>query len=156
MVVLLFVLLLAAAGLQKLAVWLALRFAGLGSFSLVVSFGVIVLLDMVIGAGVTSLGACADAAVFTAFYRQRRRELGGAVVVPVLEGDRVSRLGMPGWAKGLVAVMVLAMLVAAGISVALAVSALGHEGPITVTAHRGGHKRAPENTAAAFREAIAT
>jgi glycerophosphoryl diester phosphodiesterase len=39
--------------------------------------------------------------------------------------------------------------------VVFAVDALGHEGPVTVTAHRGVHQRAPENTAAAIREAIA-
>jgi glycerophosphoryl diester phosphodiesterase len=48
------------------------------------------------------------------------------------------------------------MLVASGISVGLAADALRNEGSILVTAHRGGHKSAPENTAAAFREAIAT
>jgi len=49
----------------------------------------------------------------------------------------------------------LGLFAAAGVSVALAVDALRHEGPITVTAHRGDHRRAPENTAAAIREAIA-
>ena len=52
--------------------------------------------------------------------------------------------------------MVLGLLAAAGVSVALAVDALGHEVPITVTAHRGVHRRAPENTAASIHEAIAT
>jgi glycerophosphoryl diester phosphodiesterase len=44
---------------------------------------------------------------------------------------------------------------AAGVSVALAADALRHAGPATVTAHRGVHGRAPENTAAAIRETIA-
>jgi glycerophosphoryl diester phosphodiesterase len=151
----LLVLLLAAAGLQQLAVWLVLRVAGLGGLSLAVSFGVIVLLRTLIGAGVTSLGACADAAAFTAFYRRRRRALGGEPALTVVEEEKTSRLLLPGWAKGVAVSLVLGLLAAAGVSVALAADALRHEGPITVTAHRGAHGRAPENTAAAIREAIA-
>jgi glycerophosphoryl diester phosphodiesterase len=62
---------------------------------------------------------------------------------------------MPKWAQGMALAMGAGLLTAAGFSVALAVDALGHEGPITVTAHRGLHQRAPENTAASIREAIA-
>ena len=65
------------------------------------------------------------------------------------------RPSAPGWAKGLAVTMVLGLLAAAGVSVAVAVSALGHEGTMTVTAHRGDHRRAPENTMAAVRDAIA-
>jgi glycerophosphoryl diester phosphodiesterase len=148
-------LLLVAAGLQQLVVWLVLRVTGLGELSLAVSFSAIVLLHTFVGAAVTSLGACADAAVFTAFYRRRRIEMGGELVLPVVEQRTASNLALPGWAKGLAAAMVLAILVAAGVSVAVAVDALGHKGPIFVTAHRGGHHHAPENTAAAIREAIA-
>jgi len=151
----LLVLLLAAAGLQQLAVWLVLRVAGEGGLSLAVSFGVIVLLRTLIGAGVTSLGACADAAAFTAFYRRRRRALGGEPALTVVEEEKTSRRLLPGWAKGVAVSLVLGLLAAAGVSVALAADALRHEGPITVTAHRGAHRRAPENTAAAIREAIA-
>ena len=153
---LLLVLLLAAVGLQQLAVWLVLRVAGTGrSLPSAVSFGVLVLLRTVIGAAVTSLGACADAAVFTAFYRSRRCALGGKPALTVVEQEMTSRSSVPGWAQGLAVAMVLGLLAAAGVSVALAVDALGHEGPITVTAHRGVHRRAPENTAASIRDAIA-
>ena len=151
----LFLLLLAAAALQQLAVWLVLRVAGLGQLSLAVSFGVLVLLRTVIGAAVTSLGACADAAVFTAFYRSRRSALGGAPALTVVQQETTSRPALPGWAQGLAVAIALGLLAAAGVSVALAVDALGHEGPITVTAHRGAHRHAPENTVAAVREAIA-
>jgi glycerophosphoryl diester phosphodiesterase len=151
----LFLLLLAAAALQQLAVWLVLRVAGLGQLSMALSFGVLVLLRTVIGAAVTSLGACADAAVFTAFYRSRRRALGGEPAWTFIEQETASWRLPSGWAQALAVAIVLGLLAAAGVSVALAVGALGHEGPITVTAHRGAHQRAPENTAAAIREAIA-
>jgi glycerophosphoryl diester phosphodiesterase len=151
----LLVLVLVAAGLQQLVVWLVLHVAGLGELSLAVSFAVIVLLDTLIGAVVTSLGACADAAVFTAFYRSRRLQMSGKIVLPLIEPGMASSISLPRWAKGLAAAMVLAVLVAAGVSVAVAIDALGHEGPIAVTAHRGGHQHAPENTAGAIREAIA-
>ena len=148
------VLLLAATGLQQLAVWLVLRVGGLGGLSMAVSFGVIILLRTVIGAVVTALGACVDATVFSAFYRRRRRELGGEPVLPLVE-ETISRRLLPGWGKGLAVALVLGLLIAAGMTVALAADALRHEGPITVTAHRGVHNRAPENTAAAIRDAIA-
>ena len=119
-----------------------------------VSFGVIVLLRALIGAVVTSLGACADAAVFTAFYRRRRRALGGEPALTVVEQEKTSLLMLPAWAKGFVAALMLGLLAAAGVSVALAADALRHDGPITVTAHRGVHRQAPENTVAAIREAI--
>jgi glycerophosphoryl diester phosphodiesterase len=152
---LLLVLLLAAVGLQQLVVWLVLRVAGLGGLSLAVSFGMIVLLRTVIGGGVTALGACADAFAFTAFYRSRRRALGGEPALTVVEEEKPSGRLAPGWAQGVAVSLVLGLLAAAGLSVALAADALRHEGPITVTAHRGGHRRAPENTAAAIRDAIA-
>jgi glycerophosphoryl diester phosphodiesterase len=152
---LLLVVLLAAAGLQQLAVWLLLHVAGLGGFPVALSFGVILLLRTLIGAGVTAVGACVDAAVFTAFYRKRRLELGGKPALTLVEDERAPRLLLPGWAKGAVVSLVLGLLAAAGVSVALAVNALGHEGPTTVTAHRGDHRRAPENTVAAIRDAIA-
>jgi glycerophosphoryl diester phosphodiesterase len=51
-------------------------------------------------------------------------------------------------------VLVAVVAVAAGSSVVLAVTGLYKDVPTTVTAHRGGHDRAPENTAAAVRRAI--
>jgi glycerophosphoryl diester phosphodiesterase len=151
---LLLVLLLVAAALEQIAVWVVLRAVDVGVLPLAVSFGMIMLLRTLIGAGVTSFGACADAAVFTAFYRRRRRALGGEAALPIVE-ERTSRPVLPGWAKGVAVLLVLGLLTAAGVSVALAADALRHEGPITVTAHRGDHRRAPENTAAAIRDAIA-
>jgi glycerophosphoryl diester phosphodiesterase len=144
-----------AAGLEQLAVWLVLRVAGTTGLPLAVSFGLILLLRTAIGAAVTSLGACADAAVFTAYYRRRRQALGGKATLPPIRQAAPLHPPVPGWAKGLAAALVLAMLGAAGVSVVLAVGALGHEGRTTVTAHRGDHHRAPENTLAAVRDAIA-
>jgi glycerophosphoryl diester phosphodiesterase len=154
-VALLLALLLAAAGLQQAAVWLAMRIAGLGAISLAVSLTLVVVLRTVIGALVTSLGAFAEAAVFTAFYTRRRRELGGAPALPMPEPDSASPAPAPVWARGLAAGVLLGLLIASGISVALAADGLRTDATILVTAHRGGHKHAPENTAAAFREAIA-
>ena len=151
----LFLLLIASTALQQLAVWLLLRVAGLGHLSLALSFGMLVLLRTLIGAAVTSLGACVDAVAFTAFYRSRRRALGGEPALTVVEEEVTPRPAPAGWAPALAVSVLLGLLAAAGLSVAVAVDALAHEGPVTVTAHRGAHQRAPENTAAAIREAIA-
>jgi len=150
------VLLLAAAASEQLAAWLVLRVAGIGQLSLAVSFGALVLLRTIIGAFVTSFGACADAVVFTAFYRSRRRALGGKPALELLEKEMTSDQEMPQWAKGLALAMGVGLVVAAGLGITFAVDGLGHESPITVTAHRGYHRRAPENTVASIREAIAT
>jgi glycerophosphoryl diester phosphodiesterase len=149
----LFVLLLAATALEQLAVWLLRRFSGGGYF--LVSFGLLILLRTVVGAVVTSFGACADAAVFTVFYRSRRSASGGQPALALIEQEVTSRRLTPGWARAVAVSIVLGLLAAAGANVALAVTALGHDGPVTVTAHRGAHARAPENTAAAVRDAIA-
>jgi glycerophosphoryl diester phosphodiesterase len=93
--------------------------------------------------------------VFTTFYRRRRRELGGEPALTLVEAEITPRPSGPRRARALAAAMVLGLLAAMGVSVALATGALRHEGPITVTAHRGAHRQAPENTAAAIREAIA-
>ena len=153
--VLLLVLLLVAAGLEQLAVWLVLGAAGRAGLPLAISFGVILVLRTVIGAVVTAIGACVDAAAFTAFYRRRRRELGGEPTLTGVEEEQTPGRLLSVWAKGTAVLLALSLLAAAAGSVTLAADALWHEGPITVTAHRGDHRRAPENTAAAIREAIA-
>lgn len=149
------VLLLVAAALQQFVVWLLLRPAGLGHLSLAVSFALLLLLRTAIGAVVTSFGACADAAVFTTFYRTRRRALQDEPAIARLQAEITSLYVTPAKARVLMVAFVLGLLIASGISVFFAVGALRHQGPITVTAHRGLHQRAPENTAAAVREAIA-
>jgi len=153
--VLLLVLVLVAAGLQQLAVWLVLGTAGRAGFPLAVSFGLILLLRTLIGAGVTAIGACVDAATFTAFYRRRRCDLGGEPTLTGVEEEPTPRRLLPACGKGAAVLLALGLLAATAGSLALAVDALRHDGPITVTAHRGDHRRAPENTAAAIREAIA-
>jgi glycerophosphoryl diester phosphodiesterase len=149
----LFVLLVAATGLEQLAVWLLGHFGG--RVQLFVSFGLLILLRTAIGAVVTSFGACADAAVFTLFYRSRRAAGGTEPALALVEREIASRRLTPGWARAAAVAIVLGLLAVAAANVALAVSALGHDGPITVTAHRGAHGRAPENTAAAVCDAIA-
>jgi glycerophosphoryl diester phosphodiesterase len=49
----------------------------------------------------------------------------------------------------------LGLCASEGFGVFVMLDALKHERLVTVTAHRGGHLKAPENTAAAIREAIA-
>src|SRR6185369_13911023 len=73
----------------------------------------------------------------------------------VIEPEIESRRAVPGWAQGMAGVVVLGLLAAAGFSVGFAIDGLAHEGTVTVTAHRGAHHRAPENTLAAVRDAIA-
>jgi glycerophosphoryl diester phosphodiesterase len=150
------VLMLAAAALQQAAVWLALRVGSLGAVSLAVSFGVALLLRTVIGAAVTSFGACAEAIVFTNFYHRQRHALGGEPELPPVAEKPADAIVWPLGARTLVLAVGVGLLVAAGVSVTLAAEALRHERPTTVTAHRGGHHQAPENTAASIREAIAT
>ena len=149
----LLVLMLAAAALEQFTVHLAMSVAGLGAVSMAVSFGVAVLLRTLIGAAVTSLGACGEAIVFTSFYRERRRALGGEPALPAIE-EREAGAPLPAGARALVVTISAGLVIAAGVAVALAAQALRNERPITVTAHRGGHHQAPENTAASIREAI--
>ena len=153
--VLLLVLGVVAAGLEQLAVWSLLSIAGAGRVSLLVSFGIIVLLRSAIGAVVTSAGASVDAAVFASFYRRRRRECGGEPAMAMLEQAITAHRATPRRAKMGLAGVALGLVIAGGGSVLLAVNALTHEAHTTVTAHRGDHHRAPENTVAAVRDAIA-
>ena len=146
----------AAAVFEQLTVWLALHPGQIGRASLTVSSGVVILLRTAVGAAVTSVGACAEAIVFTSFYRQRRLALGGQWALPAIEENRGAPSSLPVAARLLVLGGVAGLIIATGVSVALAADALQHERPIVVTAHRGGHHRAPENTAASIREAIVT
>jgi glycerophosphoryl diester phosphodiesterase len=148
-------LMLAAAALQQFAVWLALHIGQAGRISLALSLLGVLLLRTGIGAVVTALGACVEAIVFTNFYRQRRLAAGGQPVLPAIQEKATEPSSPPVSARLLVAGVVVALVIAAGVSVALAADALRNQGPTLVTAHRGGHHHAPENTAAAIREAIA-
>jgi glycerophosphoryl diester phosphodiesterase len=147
-------LLAAAAGLQQLTVWVVLGTVSGGPLPIGVSFGLLLVLRALLGAAVTCLGACVDAAVFTRFYRNRRLTLGRDVPPPPVEQD-VRRPLSPS-SRLMVAAILAGLLVAAGVSLTLATGGLRRQGAITVTAHRGDHRRAPENTAAAIREAVAT
>jgi glycerophosphoryl diester phosphodiesterase len=152
-VCILLVLLFAASGLQQLAVWLVLGNGGLGAMPLLVSFAVAVLMRTVIGAAVTCLGACVEAAVFTTFYLERRRALGGEPVMPKIE-ERSASASLTARARAFLFAIAVGLPVAAVVTVLIAANGFQHDRPGIVTAHRGGHHRAPENTAAAIREAI--
>jgi glycerophosphoryl diester phosphodiesterase len=124
-------------------------------FSLAVSLGLLVLLRTVISAAVVSIGACVDAAVFTVFYRRRRETLGGAPILPELE---MADARVPAFGRAkvcAVVALVVGLCVTDVVVVSVLLGALRHERPVTVTAHRGGHLQAPENTVASIREAIA-
>lgn len=145
----------AAARAEQFTTWLALRPGQIGHASLAISFGAILLLRTVTGAAVTSVGACAEAIIFTSFYRQRRQAFSGQWELPAIEEHRAATSSLPVTARLLVVGVVAGLIIATGVSVALAADAFQQERPIVVTAHRGEHHRAPENTAASIREAIA-
>lgn len=145
---------LAAAGLGQFAARLLLDPSSMGVLSLAISFALLVLLRTVISAAVTSTGACVDAGIFTIFYRRRRQVLSGE---PAFPADVATGVSVParrpnyGW----VAATVVALCAAEVFGASALLQALKEERPVTVTAHRGGHLKAPENTAASIREAIA-
>ncbi len=114
----------AAAAFEQLAVWLALHPGQIGRASLAVSSGVVILLRTAVGAAVTSVGACAEAIVFTSFYRQRRLALGGQWALPAIEENRGAPSSLPAAARLLVLGGVAGLIIATGVSVALAADAL--------------------------------
>jgi glycerophosphoryl diester phosphodiesterase len=122
-----------------------------GAGSLAISFGLLLVFRFVFEAACTFLGSCVDAGAFTLAYRRRLASTDSRASLPNFE--RVSTLdaAMP-W----VPAALIAMLVAfAGIASWLALNAIGREQTITIHAHRGVSTRAPENSLAAAREAIA-
>ncbi|MFL6514282.1 MAG: glycerophosphodiester phosphodiesterase family protein [Chthoniobacterales bacterium] len=143
-----------AAALGQFGAWLVLDVSGLALSSLAISFGLLVLLRTIISAAVTSTAACVDAGVFTTFYRRRRNAFDGEPALPGLaNAGATEAVGALGYRT--VAAMIIALFVSAVTGACAFVSSLKQEHPITVTAHRGGHVKAPENTAASIREAIA-
>jgi len=145
---------LVAAALGQLAAWLVLDVSAFAIASLAISFGILVLLRTITSAAVTSTAACVDAGVFTTFYRRRRQALHGEPALPALGSTGARELAAVAGYRT-VAAIIIALFVSAVTGACAFVSALKHERPITVTAHRGGHVKAPENTAASIREAIA-
>jgi glycerophosphoryl diester phosphodiesterase len=145
----------AAAGLGQVAAWLVMGGGGVGTLTLVVSLGVAALLRAVISAAVVSTGACADAGVFTIFYQKQRQTLSGKAAVPAMVALAGESAPAPRPARALAAAIVIGLCASEVFSLFVMVDALKHERPVTVTAHRGAHLKAPENTAASIREAIA-
>ncbi len=146
---------LAATWLSQRTVALVLGLGGRTMTSLVVSFSVLMALRTVTGALVTCLGSCLEAVVFTWLHWQHRRRLRGEVSWRQLEAETRQLAPIPGLARPLAYGIACGLCVLGGSSAVLAVNALGQERPVLVTAHRGGTRKAPENTVAAIREAIA-
>jgi glycerophosphoryl diester phosphodiesterase len=139
---------LASAWLSGVAATFGLGVMSGAALSLAIVVGFMVALRTIISALATLAGACVDAAVVTLFYRERR---GARAGVP---SAAAAPPGLAAWV--LPAGGVLVLLITAGLQTVLAVGALHQDRTIAVTAHRGSHKKAPENTVAAIREAIDT
>jgi glycerophosphoryl diester phosphodiesterase len=143
----------AAAGLGQVAVRLILSVSSVETFSLGVSLGLMLLLRTVTSAVVISIGGCVSAGVFTLFYQKRRQALRGDPELPTL--DALATTSAPAGRLVQVAALMIGLCVSEIFGVFVIVDAFKQERAVTVTAHRGGHLKAPENTAASIREAIA-
>jgi glycerophosphoryl diester phosphodiesterase len=149
-VLLVLALVLVASLLGSACTSVVLGVMGEGVAPLAISFGVLLLLRGIIGAACTFLGSCLDAGVFTSLYRRRIAATGGnASLTLALEPGKVAP------PRCLLAVPVLGLLGLAAGGAWFALEAIPEERPITIHAHRGVSTRAPENTLAAVREAIA-
>ena len=145
-----------AAALGQLLVRLVLNGGRMEAFSLVVSLGLLVLLRTVLSGAVVSIGACVDAAVFTFFYQKRRECLGNEPTLRALETVASTPAPVARRAQVLAVVaLVVGLCVADIFAVCVMLESLRQQRPVTVTAHRGGHILAPENTVASMHEAIA-
>jgi glycerophosphoryl diester phosphodiesterase len=131
---------------------LVLGLMGDGAASLALSFGALLLLRAVIGAGCTFLGSCVDAGVFTLLYRRRLSDLGIQASLPGAAEAVAARGAPPLW---LPAALLVGLLAFAATSAWLTLEAIPDERPTTIHAHRGVWTTAPENTLPAARAAIA-
>ena len=143
---------LAASLLGEACTSVVLGVLGHGATSLAISFGALLLLRTVIGAGCTFLGSCVDAGVFTMLYRRRLAGLGIQASLPGAAEAEAGRVVPRRW---LAAVLLVGLLAFAATGAWLALDAIPDERPISIHAHRGVTTEAPENTLAAAREAIA-
>lgn len=123
---------------------------GGGTASLAVAFGMLLPLRTLIAAIGAFFGACLDAGVFTSQYRARAAALGRTATLAVSDVP-----GRPAPARWLPAALVAGLLLFAAGGAWLAIGTLADERPVTIHAHRGVATRAPENTLAAARDAIA-
>ena len=130
--------------------FVVLGFAGNGTASLALSFGVLVLIRTVVGAVCTFLGSCVDAGVFTRLYRRRAAEMDCETSLTIDDSSsQAPRLPWLPWATA------VGLLLIAGSGAWVALEGLPIEPHVTIHAHRGVTTRAPENTLAAVRDAIA-
>ena len=152
----------AAAVLADLGATLLRGVAHGGLAKMEIAFGLLIALRAVVGAAVTLAGSCAVAGFFTVIYRDRCAVVGRLPVLPAIlvgAADAAEKTGAvaaaPARRAWLLPAGALAAVVVFAVAGALeSAAALRHERPTAVTAHRGGTLRAPENTAAAIREAI--
>ena len=129
---------------------IALGVMGRGAASLAISFGVLLLLRTIIGAACTFLSSCVDAESSLRSIGSAGRRL--AAKHPLPGADEAGQSAPPRW---LPAGLIVGMLAFAVGAAALSLDALSIERTITIHAHRGVSTKAPENTLAAVREAIA-
>lgn len=147
-------LIVAAAALAQLVTSLVLGIGGIGALSLALSLVVLLAVRSVVSAVVMSAGACIEAEIITEFYQKRRAAASMAAELPVLEIAAGDGLRLPKFARRLVVSLTIGLGGAAVLSALITVNSFMHDRPLAVTAHRGGHLKAPENTAVSIREAI--
>jgi glycerophosphoryl diester phosphodiesterase len=139
-----------ASLLGNACVALVLGLMGHSVTSLAISFGLLLALRAVIGAACTFFGSCVDAGVFTSLYGRRLAATGEQSSLPVVE-----QLGSTVAVRWLPAALALGLLAFAASGTWLALEAIPAERAISIHAHRGVTTKAPENTLAAARAAIA-
>jgi len=127
-----------------------LRVLGQEAVSLAIAVGLLLFLRTIVGAACTFLSSWIDAGLFTSLYRRRVATLGDQTTM-VDAGDR-NLITPPRW---FVPALVAGLLVFSGGGVWLALQAFSEVHTISIHAHRGVSDRAPENTLAATRAAIA-
>jgi glycerophosphoryl diester phosphodiesterase len=145
----------AAAGLGQIATKFVLGATGAARLSLFVSLALLLCLQTMIGALITAIGACVDAGAFTIFYYQRRSALKAEPILESVDSRPTNSMQGRRFTRPLVLTTVVGVFVFELFGVWVMSGVLKQERSVTVTAHRGAHLKAPENTAAAIRDAIA-
>jgi glycerophosphoryl diester phosphodiesterase len=127
-----------------------LRLARQSAASLAISFGILFLLRIILGATCSFLGSWAEAGLFTSLYCGRVAvSCGQPFKFETTDTDSIKQ------ARWLVPSLAFGLLFFAGCSAWLALETFSDVRTISVHAHRGVTTQAPENTLAAVRAAIA-
>jgi glycerophosphoryl diester phosphodiesterase len=141
---------LAASLSGSLCASVVLGIMGQSVASLAISFGVLWMLQAILSAACTFLGSCVDAGAFTWLYH--RRLTGAGRQASLSSATEIGQAGLPRW---LPVVVVIGLLAVAASGAWLSLDAIYDERVPTLHAHRGVVSKAPENTLAAVRAAIA-